>query len=177
MTSRDFYRQIDQVLRSQLEDQGFTRVKSTCSVWGKPLDERFILLRIFKGVKEPYLKPIGGKFNVSLYLVNSLSVHEATAETCVSFLRSFSDSDLLEMKRIRQQVLRKILSQTNFESEFDKTMFELHRPMMEFGFEHNFIRNQPWSLEYLDGNDVLTWAEFIASKVPQSVDGIAGTIK
>ena len=173
MTSREFYRAVDQVLRPSLEVQGFTRIKVSSSAWVKPLGERFVLLQVEKGVKKPYIKPIGGQFHVWLHLVDKPILSEAHSETSISFLRYHSDDDLAEMKEIRQAILRKILSQTEFESEFDKTMLEISRPLMELGLGHDFNRRQPWPLEYLDCEDVITWARFVASKVPATFDGVS----
>jgi hypothetical protein len=163
---------MDQTIRRQLEDEGFARLKVRSSAWSKPFGDKFILLHLEKGPKQPYLKPVGGKFSVWLHLVESATVREATYETCISFLHYFAESDLTEMKQIRQRILRKILSQTTFDSDVDRVMLELHGPLMEAGFDDSLNRNQPWPLEYLDADDVLAWGRFIASKVPQSVAGI-----
>jgi hypothetical protein len=173
MTSSEFYLLIDQTLRPGLEKQGFTRMKVTASTWSKPHGDKFVLLQIEKGVKKPYIKPVGGKFSVWLYRVNAPKISEAHSETCISFLRYQTDDDLVEMKRIRKNVLRKILSQTKFESEFDQSLLEMSRPVMELSFEHNFNRKQPWPLEYLDAEDVTTWAEFILAKVAPSIAGMS----
>jgi hypothetical protein len=173
MTSREFYQVVDQVLRPPLEKQGFTRIKATSSIWTKPLGEKFALLQVEKGVKHPYIKPIGGKFNVRLHLVNAPKVSEVNSATYVSFLRYQTDDDLLEMKEIRQKVLRKILSQVKFNSEFEKSLLDASRPLMELSFNHNFNRRQPWPLEYLDAEDVTTWAKFIFGKVAPAFAGLS----
>ncbi len=173
MTSRDFYRVIDQALRPALEPLGFARLKTASSVWVKPFDNLFVALQVEKGVKNPYIKPLGGKFNVRLHLVKSPDTTEMHSATSVSFLRYQSDDDLAEMKRIRQKILRKILSQNIFESEFDKSSLEAAKPLMELGFEHYPNRRQPWPLEYLDIEDVAEWGKFIARKVAAAFDGIS----
>jgi hypothetical protein len=173
MTSREFYLLIDQALRPALEKQDFTRMKATASAWIKPLGDKFVMLQVEKGFKQPYIKPLGGKFSVWLHLVKTPKKSEANSESSISFLRYQTDDDLMEMKRIRQRILRKILSQTKFESEFDKSLLEMSSPMMEFSFEHNFNRRQPWPLEYLDAEDVTAWGGFISTKVAASIEGIS----
>jgi hypothetical protein len=173
MTSREFYLLIDQALRPALEKQGFTRMKITASAWIKPLGDKFVMFQVEKGVKKPYIKPLGGKFDVWLHLVKAPQISQAHSETSISFLRYQTDDGLVEMKRIRQKILRKILSQTKFESEFDKTLLEMSSPIMESSFEHNFNRRQPWPLEYLDAEDVTAWGKFISTKVAASVEGIS----
>src|SRR4029434_1548944 len=142
MTSREFYGAIDQVLRPVLEEKGFTRMKVASSAWVKPLGAKFVLLQVEKGVKHVYIKPTGGKFNVWLHLINRSDVSEAHSATSISFLRYQTDDDLAEMKQIRQTILRKILSQTKFESEFDKSLLEMSKPVMELSFDHNYNRRQ-----------------------------------
>jgi len=173
MTSREFYRTVDQVLRPSLEVQGFTRMRVSSSAWIKPAGEKFVLLQVEKGVKNPYMKPIGGQFHVWLHLMEKPNLSEAHYETSVSYLRYYSDNDLAGMKKIRQAILQKILSQTEFESEFDKTTLETFRPLMELGLGDDFNRRHPRPLEYLDSEDVITWARFIAGKVPATFDGVS----
>ena len=106
MTSREFYRTVDQVLRPSLEVQGFTRMRVSSSAWIKPVGEKFVLLQVEKGVKHPYMKPIGGQFHVWLHLMEKPNLSEAQYETSISYLRYYSDNDLAGMKKIRQIELR-----------------------------------------------------------------------
>ena len=173
MTSAEFYKAVDQVLRRALESQGFSRMKSTSSAWVKPLGQKYVMLEIEKGVKHKYSKATGGKFKVWFHLLTVPETSSAHSETSISFLRYYSDEDLAELKQIRQKVLQKILSRTKFESDFDKSLLEMSRPLLELGLNHDFNRRQPWPLEYLDTEDVTTWAKFIALKVPASFEGIS----
>src|SRR5258706_15775894 len=103
MTSREFYLLIDQALRPTLEKQGFARMKVTASAWIKPLGDKFVMLQVEKGVKKPYIKPLGGKFSVWLHLVKTPKISGAHSDTSISFLRYQTADDLVEMKRIRQK--------------------------------------------------------------------------
>lgn len=131
------------------------------------------MLKVEKNVKHPYLKPIGGKFNIWFYLTDKADTSAAHGETSVSFLRYQTDGELAELKQLRNAVLQKILGQTEFESDSERSLLELNRPVIQLGLDHNFNRRQPWPLEYLDKKDVTALAEFISRIALVAVDGIA----
>jgi hypothetical protein len=171
MDSPTFYRLIDDALRPEFRRAGFVRQRGTVSLWTLALGDNTLFYEVAKGVKNPYIPYLGGRFNVSCDLVEGRNKRNRSMNTGISYMEYFSEGDLSAMRIIQDQVLLKIVNQQP-NGEFERLMLEAHAPLLRNMIGFPFHRNAVFSLPYLDEADVLSWGSFLATRIETTVQGI-----
>ena len=173
MESKVFYKLMDAALKPECQRLGFVRKKRTTSLWTLRVPTGIVVFEVAKGVKNPYLPYLGGRFNVRWDLVGSGDPSQRDLRSSVSYMEYFDDADLEQLRKVRDGVLRKILSQREFADDFSRAMVETSIPFLQMELGREFRKHQVSSLPYLDPEDVSTWGAFFAARLAKTVQGIA----
>ena len=174
MTPREFKSTLDACLRPFCDRLGFKRDKSTTSRWILARGKEFLFYEIAKGVKNPFIPGMGGRFLVRVNILPAPDYKKTSYENSLSYLKHFSDRDLKELGCLRDRVLRKLMTQKSSDS-FTTSMIETGKLLWGLEVGRKVLRQQPDSLPYLDREDVLAWGDFLAARVEQTVEGIFGS--
>ena len=171
MTSREFYQVIDRGFEPECKRLGFSRRRGAVSLWFVTLPTGTFFYEIAKGVKSPYIPPIGGRFAVHCDLTPSSDPKARGLQSAVSYMEYLTSDDLDAMRKLRDRVIQKIVGQRPRE-EFDRLMLEMHTPLLRMQIGQQFNRHQVSKLPYLDADDVAAWAEFLASRLQPTLAGV-----
>lgn len=156
MNPREFKSAIDPCLRPTCDRLGFTREKSTTSRWMLKKGKEYLLYEIAKGVKNPFIPGLGGRFHVWVYVLPTPDYNRSSYENAISYLKHFSDRDLELLGQLRDHVLRKLVAQESSDS-FTALVIETGKLTWESDIGRKVLRQHPVSLPYLDREDVLAW--------------------
>ncbi len=171
MTSREFYQLIDRALETDCKRIGFSRKRGAVSLWFLDIPGGRFFYEVSKGVKNPYIPYLGGRFKVDCDFTPSSDPKSRSLETAVSYMEYFSDSDLDAMRTIQDHVLQKIVAQRPV-GEFERLMLEAHTPLLRMQIGSRFNRHGVFTIPYLDADDVAEWGGFLASRLEQTVAGL-----
>ncbi len=171
MTSREFYQLIDRALEPECMRLGFSRERVAVSLWFIDIRGGRFFYEVSKGVKNPYIPYLGGRFKVDCDLTPSSNPKSRRLETAVSYMDYFSDSDLDAMRTIQDHVLQKIIAQRPA-GEFERLMLEAHVPLLRMQIGSHFNRHGVFTIPYLDADDVAEWGGFLASRLEHTVAGL-----
>lgn len=172
MESKVFYKTMDTALKPECQRLGFVRKKTTTSLWTLRLPAGLVVFEVAKGVKNPWLPYVGGRFKVLLDLIATNDPKDRDLRSCVSYMEYYDDADLEQMTIIRDGIVRKIVSQKDFEDDNSRMMVETAVPFLEWDLGRGFRRHQVSTLPYLDAEDVSGWGTFLAAKLAKTVEGI-----
>jgi hypothetical protein len=170
MTSQEFYELIDRELAPECKQLGFSRKRGTVSLWFVSLRRGTFFYEIFKGPKSPYIPYLGGRFSVHCDITVSADPKTRGSQSGISYMEYFSVADLDMMRKIRDQVLEKIVAPKPT-SELDRLTLEMHAPLLRMEIRNRFRPHQVFKLPYLDAEDVSTWGRFLASGLEQTLLG------
>lgn len=171
MTSKEFYQLVDHALQPLCKRLGCSRLQGTVSLWSASFPEGTFFFEVTKGVKSPYIPPLGGRFSVHCDFTTTPNQKTRGLDSAVSYMEYFSSADLEAMRKLRDRVLHKIVGQRPAE-EFDRLMLELHTPLLKTEIGQQFNRHGVFKLPYLDAEDVTAWAEFLASRLEMTLTGL-----
>jgi hypothetical protein len=171
--STEFYKVLNSVITDKFSDAGFERVESATSFWHLKLGRKHLFYKICVSIKSNYDPILGGDFLIRVNLLPKNAPDQVGFDKgFISYMQYYSEQDLEEMKQIRDAIVRKILGQTEFESEFDRQMFNL----FELPFKHElgkpFRRDFVLGLQYRDCEDIAAWGDFLAKNIGKTVKGI-----
>ena len=171
MTSKEFYQLVDHAFHPLCKRLGCSRLRGTVSLWSAALPEGTFFFEVSKGVKSPYIPPLGGRFSVRCDFTTTPIQKARGLDSAVSYMEYFSSADLEAMRKLRDRALHKIVGQRPAE-EFDRLMLEMHTPLLQMEIGQRFKRHQVFKLPYLDAEDVTAWADFLASRLEQTMAGL-----
>jgi hypothetical protein len=171
MKSREFYQLVDRALAPECKRLGFSRRRGTVSLWHVPLPTGTFFYECSKSLRSSYIPYLGGKFLVKCHLTPSPDPKAREFGSYISYMEFFSDADLEAMGTIRNRVVQKIIDQRP-PDEVDRLMLETHTPSLKSNIGRLTRRNQAFPEPYLDAEDVTAWAEFLASRLEQTLVGV-----
>jgi hypothetical protein len=171
MTSNEFYQLMDRALEPECRRLGLSRARGKVSLWLTELRTGTLFYQVAKGVKNPYIPLLGGRFKVECDVTPSRNRRDRGCQTAVSYMEYYSSSDLAIMREIQDQVLHKIVAQQPA-GEFERLMLEAHIPMLRMQIGSEFRRHGVFAVPYLDAEDVSAWGGFLASRLEQTVIGV-----
>ena len=171
MKSKEFYGLVDKSLTPVCTGLGFSRGDGAASLWSLTNESGTLVYEVSKGAKNPYLPYLGGRFKVDLDLLKTPGVEGRDVDSSISYLQYLPDADLRVVERIRDRVLGKVISQTEFEDELSKIEWEIEASVLEFEIGNEVRRNQVLALPYLDREDVEEWSTFLAERFETTVRG------
>lgn len=170
MTSQQFYRLIDSALAVDCRRLGFSRKRGSTTLWFAPLQSGALFYEVFKGPRNPYILPCGGRFNVHCNLTPSSDSKARDIQNEISYMEYFSDGDLDTMREIRDRIVQKVVNQKPT-AAFDRLLLEMHAPLLRMNLGQCFRRHQLFPLPYLDADDVSAWGTFLAGRLEQTLIG------
>jgi hypothetical protein len=171
--STDFYKVLNEVIADKFTDVGFERVKSATLFWHLKMGRKHLFYKVRVSIKSNYSPIHGGDFLIEINLLSKNTPDKVGfRKGFISFMQYFSDEELERMKEIRDAVLRKILARTEFESEFDRHMFDLFQPLFKREMGQPYRRDFVEGLHYLDHVDIASWGSLLASNIARTVKGI-----
>lgn len=171
MTSREFYKLMDSALGPECERLGLRRLQGTTSQWNSEIAGGRFLYQVGKGVKNPYIPYVGGRFKVDCNLGLLPDGNPEAWETAISYMEYYSDEDLDAMSGLRDGIIEKIVRQSP-KDEFERQLFEAGIPMLNNEIGSPCRRHQVFELPYLDSDDVLEWGQFLALRLEKTVVGV-----
>ena len=163
---------MDQALEPECRRLGLSRERGRVSLWSAQVRTGTLFYEVAKGVKNPYIPFLGGRFGVNCDVTSSPNPRGRGPRTAVSYMEYFADADLATMRKLQDGVLRKIIAQRPA-GEFDRLMLSVHVPIVQMQIGSEFRRHQVFTLPYLDASDVLAWGGFLASHLEQTVVGFS----
>lgn len=170
MTSQEFYSLMDNALMPECKRLGLSRKRGTISLWFAELPLGWFYFEVSKGVKNPFIPTLGGRFNVYCHVTPSANQKSCSLENHISYMEYFSDADLLVIQNLRDRALKKILEQKPTD-EFYRMLLEIHGPLLQMQMGQQFYRHAIFSVPYLDAEDVSAWGRFFASRLEQTLVG------
>ena len=159
MTSKEFYAVFNSAFASAFKEKGLQKAPGTTSAWFKACGDRIFVFEVAKGVKNPYIPPIGGQFNTKYFLIpEERGVKARYTDYCILPRYYAGEAEMCDLEAIRKAIINKIISQPEPVSKFDKMLLESSIGIMKLDLRQPCPYYNSNFLPYLDAEDCRLYA-------------------